>query len=70
MEIPGRSITTISMIKGISYKLGGEFLPTSSLKRVRVTVNNVLKNVQVSNVIATIRGSVEPDRYVILGNSR
>lgn len=33
-------------------------------------VNNRLENKTIHNVIGTIRGRVEPDRYVIVGNQR
>jgi hypothetical protein len=48
----------IGRIDGISYKLGGEFLSTSSFKRVRLTVNNVLKTVDVSNVVGVVKGPI------------
>lgn len=38
--------------------------------KVRLVVNNQLSAETVSNIIAVIRGEVEPDRYVIVGNHR
>jgi hypothetical protein len=35
--------------------------------RVRLVVNNYLEDKESSNVIGVIRGEVEPDRYVIVG---
>lgn len=33
-------------------------------------MNNELRTRQIFNVIGTIRGSLEPDRYVLMGNHR
>ena len=35
-----------------------------------MTINNEFREGDVSNVLGVIRGSVEPDRYVIVGNHR
>ena len=43
-------------------QLGGEFLEKSKIETLRITVNNILVNKDVSNVIGVLRGSVEPDR--------
>uniref|UniRef100_A0A452RCM6 Aminopeptidase NAALADL1 n=1 Tax=Ursus americanus TaxID=9643 RepID=A0A452RCM6_URSAM len=40
------------------------------LRKVRMHVHNTNRITRVYNVIGTIRGSVEPDRYVILGGHR
>uniref|UniRef100_A0A2K6M1N0 N-acetylated-alpha-linked acidic dipeptidase 2 n=1 Tax=Rhinopithecus bieti TaxID=61621 RepID=A0A2K6M1N0_RHIBE len=40
------------------------------LRKVRMHVHNINKITRIYNVIGTIRGSVEPDRYVILGGHR
>ena len=37
---------------------------------MRLVVNNYCETVKSSNVIGTITGEVEPDRYVIVGNHR
>jgi N-acetylated-alpha-linked acidic dipeptidase len=47
-----------------TYRIGGEFSATSSTVRLRLSVANELRKVQVTNVIGVIRGSAEPDRYV------
>ncbi|XP_030616382.1 N-acetylated-alpha-linked acidic dipeptidase 2 [Delphinapterus leucas] len=39
-------------------------------RKVRMRVHNINKITRIYNVIGTIRGSVEPDRYVILGGHR
>jgi len=39
-------------------------------RTVRLTVNNYLKVTNVTNVIGIIRGSEQPDRYVLAGNHR
>ncbi|RWS12811.1 N-acetylated-alpha-linked acidic dipeptidase 2-like protein [Dinothrombium tinctorium] len=51
-----------------TYRLGPGFQNTSL--KLRLKVNNKLVNTTISNVIGYIRGDVEPDRYVILGNHR
>lgn len=51
----------------LTYKVGPSL--AGNLK-VHVNVNNELTNRTIHNVIATIRGHVEPDRYVIIGNQR
>lgn len=38
--------------------------------KVKVVVNNVLVKKKIVNVIGTIYGDIEPDRYVIIGNKR
>jgi hypothetical protein len=35
--------------------------------KVKLVVNNDLKDVESSNVIGIIEGELEPDRYVIIG---
>uniref|UniRef100_UPI0034DEEB71 N-acetylated-alpha-linked acidic dipeptidase 2 isoform 4 n=1 Tax=Rattus norvegicus TaxID=10116 RepID=UPI0034DEEB71 len=40
------------------------------LRKVRMHVHNINKITRIYNVIGTIRGSTEPDRYVILGGHR
>uniref|UniRef100_A0A7N5KN34 N-acetylated-alpha-linked acidic dipeptidase 2 n=1 Tax=Ailuropoda melanoleuca TaxID=9646 RepID=A0A7N5KN34_AILME len=40
------------------------------LRKVRMHVHNINRITRIYNVIGTIRGSVEPDRYVILGGHR
>ncbi|XP_043967032.1 aminopeptidase NAALADL1 [Gambusia affinis] len=55
------------------YNLGGPgFKPTSPFNNsdVKLDIYNEGKIVNSSNVMGVIRGSVEPDRYVIYGNHR
>ncbi|KAM6157881.1 N-acetylated-alpha-linked acidic dipeptidase 2 isoform 2-T2 [Rhynchocyon petersi] len=40
------------------------------LRKIRMHVYNINKITRIYNVIGTIRGSVEPDRYIILGGHR
>ena len=55
-------------IKNITYALGGTMNPPET--KVRLSTHNYFANVKSSNVIGYIKGSVEPDRYVLLGNHR
>ncbi|KAK3585560.1 hypothetical protein CHS0354_022970 [Potamilus streckersoni] len=50
----------------ITYRVGPGF--TNKTRKVKLTVNNYLKVVTVENIIGIIKGKVEPDRYVLLGN--
>ncbi|KAL3881667.1 hypothetical protein ACJMK2_028077 [Sinanodonta woodiana] len=50
----------------ITYMIGPGFINTT--RKVKLTVNNYLKVVTVENIIGIIKGKVEPDRYVLLGN--
>lgn len=52
-----------------TYHLGPGFLTNSSLK-LHLQVNNNLVNKTIHNVVGYIKGRVEPDRYVIIGNHR
>lgn len=51
----------------VIYRVGPGF--KDNLK-VKVVVNNVLVKKTIVNVIGTIYGVTEPDRYVIVGNKR
>ncbi|KAK9974900.1 hypothetical protein ABG768_022966 [Culter alburnus] len=56
-----------------TYKLGGPgFKPTSPLNNsnVHLDIYNTERLENSANVMGVIRGSVEPDRYVIYGNHR
>ncbi|KAM5182662.1 LOW QUALITY PROTEIN: putative N-acetylated-alpha-linked acidic dipeptidase [Callospermophilus lateralis] len=53
----------------VSYNVGPGFTGNESFRKVRM-VHNTNKITRIYNVIGTIRGSVEPDRYVILGGHR
>lgn len=51
----------------VSFKVG----PTlKDNVKVQLSVSNQLINRTIYNVMGTIRGKVEPDRYVIVGNQR
>lgn len=51
-----------------TYRLGPGFVDKNL--RVKLHVTTYRKKVNTSNVFAYIKGSVEPDRYVLLGNHR
>uniref|UniRef100_UPI004038B3CD putative N-acetylated-alpha-linked acidic dipeptidase isoform X1 n=1 Tax=Callospermophilus lateralis TaxID=76772 RepID=UPI004038B3CD len=51
----------------VSYNVGPGFTGNESFRKVRMQVHNTNKITRIYNVIGTLRGSVEPDRYVILG---
>lgn len=42
-------------------------LVSSQDKNVKLSVNNVLKEIRILNVFGVIKGFEEPDRYVIVG---
>lgn len=52
--------------KNETFRLGDGSLDTM----LRLRVNNVFNLALINNVIATMRGSVEPDRYVVVGAQR
>ncbi|XP_076969418.1 N-acetylated-alpha-linked acidic dipeptidase 2 isoform X2 [Tamandua tetradactyla] len=54
----------------VSYNIGPGFIGSDSFRKIRMHVYNTNKITRIYNVIGTIRGSVEPDRYVILGGHR
>ncbi|XP_007465938.1 PREDICTED: transferrin receptor protein 1 isoform X1 [Lipotes vexillifer] len=45
-------------------------LVSSQNKNVKLTVNNVLKEIRIFNIFGVIKGFEEPDRYVIVGAQR
>uniref|UniRef100_A0A8C7EQD3 Transferrin receptor protein 1 n=1 Tax=Neovison vison TaxID=452646 RepID=A0A8C7EQD3_NEOVI len=45
-------------------------LETSQNRNVKLTVNNVLKEIRIFNVFGVIKGFEEPDRYVVIGAQR
>ncbi|XP_066214728.1 aminopeptidase NAALADL1 [Saccopteryx leptura] len=57
---------------GCDYKLGPGFQPDGDFagSQVNVSVHNRLELRNSSNVLGIIRGSEEPDRYVLYGNHR
>lgn len=54
-------------IPGITYKVGPGL---TNGRKVKLEVNNYNEVRSVYNVVGIIKGSLEPDRYVILGNHR
>ena len=61
----------IGMIEGVSYTIGGAFKDTCGDNcTASISVNNVRPRTVSSNVVGILKGSVEPDRYVIMGNHR
>ena len=58
-------------LDGIAYKFGG---PPKNAQYTQSQINlkttNELKKMTIRNVVGTIRGAVEPDRYVIIGTHR
>ena len=52
----------------ISYKLGDGGLMSNSTVKIQVNVPNKRQNVY--NVIGTVYGKEEPDRWVLIGNHR
>ncbi|XP_006871271.1 PREDICTED: N-acetylated-alpha-linked acidic dipeptidase 2 [Chrysochloris asiatica] len=54
----------------VNYNIGPGFTGSDSFRKIRMHVHNTNKITRIYNVIGTIRGSVEPDRYVILGGHR
>ncbi|XP_007538607.2 N-acetylated-alpha-linked acidic dipeptidase 2 [Erinaceus europaeus] len=54
----------------VAYNIGPGFAVTASFRKVKMHVHNTNQITRIYNVIGTIKGSVEPDRYVILGGHR
>ena len=54
----------------ITYKFGGSFVPSHANSKALVHVANYLERKTIHTVIGYIRGWLEPDRYVIMGNHR
>ncbi|XP_051842745.1 N-acetylated-alpha-linked acidic dipeptidase 2 isoform X2 [Antechinus flavipes] len=54
----------------VLYNIGPGFIGNYSTKKVRMHVHNTNEITRIYNVIGMIRGSLEPDRYVILGGHR
>lgn len=52
----------------VTYRFGPGFITAGSTVRLRVNNKLVVKSIY--NVIGTITGQVEPDRYVLVGNHR
>ena len=57
-------------LEGLVYRLGPGWSPQHQGWRVRLVTHNYLEEVKSSNVLGLLRGSEEPDRYVLLTNHR
>ncbi|XP_010146402.1 PREDICTED: glutamate carboxypeptidase 2-like, partial [Eurypyga helias] len=54
----------------VSYNVGPGFTANYSTRKVKMHIQSHNEITRIYNVIGTIRGRVEPDRYVILGGHR
>ncbi|XP_069495506.1 glutamate carboxypeptidase 2-like isoform X2 [Ambystoma mexicanum] len=54
----------------ISYNIGPGYLGHNTTRKVRMHIHTKNEIRRIYNVIGTIKGAVEPDRYVILGGHR
>ncbi|XP_064110762.1 N-acetylated-alpha-linked acidic dipeptidase 2-like [Macrobrachium nipponense] len=54
----------------VSYNLGPQMMPEFGNHSIRLQTNNWRRITRSYNVVGTIRGEVEPDRYVLIGNHR
>lgn len=52
----------------VTYRFGDEFIVPGWKAHIKISTSN--QNATTYNTIGVIRGSVEPDRYVIIGNHR
>nr|XP_053627349.1 N-acetylated-alpha-linked acidic dipeptidase 2-like isoform X2 [Cherax quadricarinatus] len=57
-------------LTGVAYNLGPELQDRYSNYTLRLNTHNVHQVHRSYNVIGTIKGKVEPDRYVLIGNHR
>ncbi|XP_058490276.1 N-acetylated-alpha-linked acidic dipeptidase 2 isoform X2 [Solea solea] len=54
----------------VSYRIGPGFTDEFKNQKVRMNIHTNNQVTRIYNVIGTIRGALEPDRYVILGGHR
>nr|XP_006118442.1 putative N-acetylated-alpha-linked acidic dipeptidase isoform X1 [Pelodiscus sinensis] len=54
----------------VSYNIGPGFINSYSTRKVKMHVHSNNKVTRIYNVIGTIRGATEPDRFIILGGHR
>uniref|UniRef100_A0A8D0UDC0 N-acetylated-alpha-linked acidic dipeptidase 2 n=1 Tax=Sus scrofa TaxID=9823 RepID=A0A8D0UDC0_PIG len=54
----------------VDYNIGPGFAGHDTFRKVKMHVHNINQITRIYNVIGTIKGSVEPDRYIILGGHR
>ncbi|CAG5118526.1 unnamed protein product, partial [Candidula unifasciata] len=66
MEIPPGSAMSGGL--AITYRTGPEFLEPAMKIQLNVTTRN--ERAKVENVFGIIKGTVEPDRYILIGNHR
>ncbi|CAF4531846.1 unnamed protein product, partial [Rotaria socialis] len=55
------------ILSNVAYRYGGELLNTSSIE---VKSFNRLERKDTYNVIGIMKGEIEPDRYIVIGNHR
>ena len=53
----------------LKWKNFGGTFSNSNLK-LKITTTNELKETKITNIVGTIYGKIEPDRYVIIGSRR
>uniref|UniRef100_A0A3Q2H7P5 glutamate carboxypeptidase II n=1 Tax=Equus caballus TaxID=9796 RepID=A0A3Q2H7P5_HORSE len=73
LEKMGGSAPPESSWKGslpVPYNVGPGFIGNFSTQKVKMHIHSNNKVTRIYNVIGTLRGAVEPDRYVILGGHR
>ncbi|XP_028581864.2 putative N-acetylated-alpha-linked acidic dipeptidase isoform X1 [Podarcis muralis] len=54
----------------VPYNVGPGFIGSSSKSKVKMHVHSIKEVRRIYNVIGTLQGATEPDRYVILGGHR
>ncbi|XP_022094263.1 putative N-acetylated-alpha-linked acidic dipeptidase [Acanthaster planci] len=57
-------------LPGLTYRYGPGFNADNVNKKVKMNIYNENRMANAYNVIGTIKGNVEPDRYIIIGNHR
>ncbi|XP_071164480.1 N-acetylated-alpha-linked acidic dipeptidase 2-like [Mytilus edulis] len=55
-------------VPNVTYRYGGQL--TNQTWKVKMRISTANKRVKTYNVIGIIRGAIEPDRYVLMGNHR
>lgn len=57
-------------MEGVAYNLGPEMIEDFKDHTLRLQTHNTRQILKSFNVIGTIKGDIEPDRYVLIGNHR
>ncbi|XP_073868716.1 glutamate carboxypeptidase 2 isoform X3 [Macaca fascicularis] len=73
LEKMGGSASPDSSWRGslkVPYNVGPGFTGNFSTQKVKMHIHSTSEVTRIYNVIGTLRGAVEPDRYVILGGHR